>query len=84
MSLHASRDGHNNNTIHICQSGSCRRQGSEAVLLEIEELVSAVDNKCKVEASGCLGMCKQNYFVSFVQFQYSHFKRINVLNSFRS
>lgn len=45
--------------VHVCQSSSCRRQGSEAVLLEIEELASAVDKTCQVKASGCLGLCNQ-------------------------
>ena len=48
-----------NSRILVCQAGSCRRNGSEAVLLEIEELVSAVDNKCSVESSGCLGLCNE-------------------------
>ena len=48
-----------NNRILVCQASSCRRNGSEAVLLEIEELVSAVDNKCFVESSGCLGLCNE-------------------------
>ena len=43
--------------IFVCQAGSCRRRGSEAVLLEIEELAGAVDPNCKVEGSGCLGQC---------------------------
>ncbi|EJK44146.1 hypothetical protein THAOC_37342 [Thalassiosira oceanica] len=43
--------------IFVCQAGSCRRRGSEAVLVEIEELAGAVDPNCKVEGSGCLGQC---------------------------
>lgn len=44
--------------ILVCQAGTCRRNGSEAVLLEIEELVNAIDKpNCKVKASGCLGLC---------------------------
>ena len=43
--------------IYVCQVGTCRRNGSEAVLLEIEELVT--DEHCKVEGSGCLGLCNR-------------------------
>ena len=43
--------------ILVCQAGTCRRAGGEAVLLEIEEL--AKDGTCSVEASGCLGACSQ-------------------------
>ena len=43
--------------IFVCQAGSCRRGGSEAVLLEIEELANAVDEDCQVKPSGCLGLC---------------------------
>lgn len=50
--------------ILVCQAGSCRRRGSEAVLMEIEELVSTLniqkaDEQCTVESSGCLGMCSR-------------------------
>ncbi len=30
--------------VFVCQAGTCRRHGSEAVLAEIEELVSASDD----------------------------------------
>ena len=43
--------------VHVCQAGSCRRAGSEAVLLEIEEL--AKDLPCAVHPSGCVGACSQ-------------------------
>jgi hypothetical protein len=43
--------------IHVCQVGSCRREGAEAVLLEIEELSKGLD--CSVKSSGCLGACGQ-------------------------
>ena len=43
--------------IHVCQAGSCRREGGEAVLKEIEELAKGFD--CSVEASGCVGACSQ-------------------------
>ena len=43
--------------IFVCQAGSCRREGSEAVLVEIEELANAVDEHCRVNPSGCLGLC---------------------------
>jgi Thioredoxin-like [2Fe-2S] ferredoxin/Oxidoreductase FAD-binding domain len=50
--------------IYVCQAGSCRRRGSEAVLLEIEELANAVvdhhdGEHCSVEGSGCLGLCNR-------------------------
>eukprot|EP00966_Prymnesium_polylepis_P326418 7382335-Prymnesium_polylepis.1 len=41
--------------ILVCQAGSCRRAGSEAVLLEIEELAKGL--RCSVRSSGCLGAC---------------------------
>ena len=44
--------------VYVCQAGSCRRAGSEAVLLEIEELIQGTKGVC-VEASGCLGLCSQ-------------------------
>ena len=40
--------------IHVCQAGSCRRKGSEAVFLEIEELADAlqeVRSKLRREAN---------------------------------
>ncbi|GMH75566.1 hypothetical protein TrST_g7627 [Triparma strigata] len=46
-------------SVHVCQAGSCRRNGSEAVLLEIEELTNALDGECKVKGSGCLGLCSR-------------------------
>eukprot|EP00520_Triparma_pacifica_P013136 CAMPEP_0118663466 /NCGR_PEP_ID=MMETSP0785-20121206/17444_1 /TAXON_ID=91992 /ORGANISM="Bolidomonas pacifica, Strain CCMP 1866" /LENGTH=196 /DNA_ID=CAMNT_0006557207 /DNA_START=122 /DNA_END=709 /DNA_ORIENTATION=+ len=46
-------------SIHVCQAGSCRRAGSEAVLVEIEELASAIDDQCDVRRSGCLGLCSR-------------------------
>ncbi|CAD7955647.1 unnamed protein product [Amoebophrya sp. A120] len=47
--------------ILVCQAGSCRKAGSEATLIEIEELVSGSDakNTCAVHQSGCLGLCSQ-------------------------
>ena len=39
----------------VCQAGSCRRAGSEAVLLEIEELGAAFG--LSVRPEGCLGEC---------------------------
>ena len=46
--------------ILVCQAGTCRRHGAEAVIMEIEELVDAVGpNSCSVEASGCLGLCRK-------------------------
>ena len=43
--------------VHVCQAGSCRRAGSEAVLLEIEELSKGLG--CVVRASGCVGACSE-------------------------
>jgi len=45
--------------IYVCQSGSCRNKGGEAVLVEIEELANALGKDCNVQASGCLGMCRR-------------------------
>ena len=42
--------------ILVCQAGSCRRAGSEAVLVEIEELTKGIQN-CRVNAANCLGAC---------------------------
>ena len=44
--------------ILVCQAGTCRRMGSEAVLFEIEELASSV-GAAVVRPSGCLGNCSQ-------------------------
>jgi hypothetical protein len=44
--------------IHVCQAGPCRRAGGEAVLLEIEELVSGAGG-VSVLPSGCLGNCSE-------------------------
>ena len=45
--------------IYVCHSGTCRSKGSEVTLLEIEELVSAVNGDCTVVRSGCLGYCRR-------------------------
>ena len=45
--------------VHVCHAGTCRAAGAEGVLLEIEELASAVGEACKVRESGCLGYCNQ-------------------------
>eukprot|EP00418_Pyrodinium_bahamense_P072109 CAMPEP_0179099894 /NCGR_PEP_ID=MMETSP0796-20121207/46105_1 /TAXON_ID=73915 /ORGANISM="Pyrodinium bahamense, Strain pbaha01" /LENGTH=533 /DNA_ID=CAMNT_0020797699 /DNA_START=58 /DNA_END=1659 /DNA_ORIENTATION=+ len=44
--------------ILVCQAGACRSAGSEAVLLEIEELAKGL-GRCNVQPSGCLGACDQ-------------------------
>ena len=44
--------------IHVCHASTCLSKGAEAVLAEIEELVSAVGVKCAVRAGGCLGFCR--------------------------
>ena len=44
----------------VCHAGTCRRQGAEAVLTEIEELVKAEGVVgCTVRQSGCLGYCSE-------------------------
>ena len=43
--------------ILVCQAGSCRRAGSEAVLLEIEALGSPFG--CSARPEGCLGACDE-------------------------
>lgn len=45
----------------VCHAGTCRRQGAEAVLTEIEELVKAegAEGGCVVRQSGCLGYCSE-------------------------
>ena len=45
--------------VHVCHAGTCRSRGAEAVLAEIEELVSEVGGGCIVKKSGCLGVCNQ-------------------------
>ena len=48
--------------VFVCQAGTCRRHGSEAVLAEIEELVTASDDgggSCTVRPTGCVGYCSQ-------------------------
>ena len=42
----------------MCHASTCLSQGAEAVLAEIEELVSVVGVKCNVRAGGCLGFCR--------------------------
>ncbi|KAK3235285.1 hypothetical protein CYMTET_54504 [Cymbomonas tetramitiformis] len=44
--------------IYVCQAGSCKGRGSEAVLLEIEELIKGFEG-CSVNGSGCLGACSE-------------------------
>ena len=53
------------NRIYVCQSGACRSKGSDAALVEIEELAKLVGN-CKVETTGCLGYCRQGPAVAVV------------------
>ena len=45
--------------VYVCHAGSCLRQGAESVLLEVEELAGAVGAPCRVEPSGCLGLCNR-------------------------
>jgi len=45
--------------IYICQSSTCRRKGSDATLVEIEELANLLnDENCNVQQTGCLGYCR--------------------------
>lgn len=52
-------------TIYVCQSGTCRSKGSDAALVEIEELASLFEKTAstnatvEVEATGCLGYCRR-------------------------
>ena len=48
-----------NNHIYVCQAGTCRSKGSDAALIEIEELSKLVSTNCHVERSGCLGYCRR-------------------------
>ena len=51
--------------VHVCQASTCRSNGSEGVLVEIEELAALVNNSesssspCSVKPSDCLGYCNQ-------------------------
>ena len=51
--------------ILVCQAGSCRRAGSEAVLAEVEELANGLG--CIVQASGCMGECSRGPAVAVVR-----------------
>ena len=51
--------------IHVCQSGTCRRKGSDATLVEIEELADLVGD-CDVGTTGCLGYCRRGPAVEVV------------------
>eukprot|EP00933_Yihiella_yeosuensis_P054278 TRINITY_DN5268_c0_g1_i1.p2 TRINITY_DN5268_c0_g1~~TRINITY_DN5268_c0_g1_i1.p2 ORF type:complete len:105 (+),score=22.87 TRINITY_DN5268_c0_g1_i1:73-387(+) len=44
--------------IRVCQGRKCRREGSEALLLEIEELAKAF-GECKVGPSRCVKACRK-------------------------
>ena len=46
------------NRIYVCQSGTCRSKGSDAALVEIEELANLVGD-CQVETTGCFGYVSQ-------------------------
>ena len=48
---------HTDAQILVCQAGTCRHAGGEAVLLEIEELAQGLG--CDVRPSGCVGACGQ-------------------------
>eukprot|EP00746_Dinoflagellata_sp_MGD_P128980 gnl/MRDRNA2_/MRDRNA2_63255_c0_seq1.p1 gnl/MRDRNA2_/MRDRNA2_63255_c0~~gnl/MRDRNA2_/MRDRNA2_63255_c0_seq1.p1 ORF type:complete len:473 (+),score=86.36 gnl/MRDRNA2_/MRDRNA2_63255_c0_seq1:102-1520(+) len=54
------RDGSQSSPVEIrvCQGGSCRRAGSKAVLLEIEELAKALGD-CEVRPSRCVKACRK-------------------------
>lgn len=55
--------------IYVCQSGTCRSKGSDATLIEIEELSKLVDASCTVNRSGCMGYCSQGPAVMTVKKQ---------------
>ena len=44
-------------SIYVCQASTCRSKGSDAALVEIEELAKFVED-CRVESTGCLGYCR--------------------------
>lgn len=44
--------------VYVCHAGSCTRNGSEAALVEIEELLGG-NKSVSVQPSGCLGLCSQ-------------------------
>ena len=48
----------NRDRIYVCQSSTCRGKGSDAVLVEIEELANLVGN-CEVKSTGCMGYCSR-------------------------
>ena len=56
----------NDNHIYVCQSGTCRSKGSDAALVEIEELAKLVGN-CNVGPTQCLGYCSQGPAVEVIQ-----------------
>ena len=43
--------------IHVCTNGVCRRDGSRATLVELEELASIVDGRGRVVEYNCFGLC---------------------------
>ena len=44
--------------IYVCLSGSCRRQGADSTLQELEEIVDAAGaTNCIVRRTGCVGAC---------------------------
>lgn len=67
----SSNSGNSDSVVYVCQSGTCRSKGSDAALLEIEELATLVDPEiveygCEVEATGCLGYCSRGPAVAVV------------------
>jgi len=53
-----SQKGEKRTEIFVCQSGTCRAKGAEAVQMEIEELANVVGG-CPVRPTGCIGYCSQ-------------------------
>jgi (2Fe-2S) ferredoxin len=43
--------------ILVCEANACRRAGAQALLTEIEEKATGVD-ECSVQPTGCLGACR--------------------------
>ena len=45
--------------VYVCKAGTCRAEGADAVMQEIEELATAVGG-CAVRETGCLGNCSRS------------------------
>ena len=69
----------NRAVVHVCQARTCRARGSDATLIEIEELASQLTKleaedandqtqrvRCDVKKTGCLGYCSRGPAVAVV------------------